>query len=86
MNITQPRGKTNIGPPSSAPLSRSRWRLASASSTITASTVSRGGLQRRQAQPQQRADATGAGNAADAEETVKPDIIALPLARSTITA
>ena len=30
-----------------------------------------GGLQRRQAQPQQRADATGAGNAADAEETVK---------------
>ncbi len=41
MNITQPRGKTNIGSPSSAPLSRSRWRLASASSTITASTVSR---------------------------------------------
>ncbi len=70
MNITQPRGKTNIGPPSSAPLTQ-QMAAGERQQHYHRQYGKQGGLQWRQPQPQQRADAAGAGNAADAEETVK---------------
>lgn len=66
MNITQPRGKTNIG----AALTQ-QMAAGQRQQRDHRQHGEQGGLQRRQPQPQQRADAAGAGNAADAEETVK---------------